>query len=893
AAPSNVNAWTIGPNNIGVYWDAEHNPGGLSHGAWSNGTGLPEAVYGHAAAVAGDLLFITGGYDGVAYKSAVWYAPLSAEGAVGAWTQTRSLPAARYAHSAAALRGRLYVIGGYNGSPRAEVWSAPISSSGALGEWVEEIPLPQGVYAHASAVGNGTFYVIGGYDSAARNEVLYAGVNSTGTLSGWTAGPSLSQASYLAAAGIGVSTSGPRLYVTGGYDGSSAKTDVWSSPMDASGTPTGWTAEPPLPSGVYAHALAAAPNALFISGGNGGTLARAATLRAPLNGDGSIAGWESGADLDAARQAHVMLARGSRLLVLGGYDGSSAKLNSYYSEIGGTEFRLSVAGAPFTETPWLAAGALDVGGLVPNSYYTFTPSARNSANAEAPASVSFSTVTLAAQPSTAAIAGVFISSVQVSWLVNDNHAATLYEAQLSSDAAHTLPAGSSVTIKSYAVIGGLDNNATYYARVRALNDAGLATAWTQLGSTVTRTDPTLDHSSPTIHDNQAGDDAWRGANTGLYDMDFEDDGGAYLARFEIRATTAADGSGTPSPDWSGVVSGINSNSYTADWSLDTGHWSLLRSGTNYISLRVWDGNDNSSTTVSAFYILKDTSPPVITDLQADETFWRSSNTAVYNVDFEDALSGLSAIEYSASPNQGSGDASALSWRPIAALTPGTSYYNAPWAVDFAALANDATNYISVRAWDLAGTTETVTGVDMFKILKYVSGPEVFISTPASSYLTSLVEIAGTVSDARSHTAQGSELSIKDAAAARYWDGSAFTSVSPQWLTVSGVQEWSYTPGIDWAEGASYQLVARSSDTEGNYSLVYATRSFALDTAAPSAVSTVPANGATVNSLPIISGTAYDAVSGVAALALKLGRLSDGKWWDFTADTWTVSGSSAP
>ena len=429
--------------------------------------------------------------------------------------------------------------------------------------------------------------------------------------------------------------------------------------------------------------------------------------------------------------------------------------------------------------------------------------------------------------------------------------------------------------------------------MRAVNDAGIATAWSALGSTRTRTDPTLDFSSPTIQDYQAGDAAWRGANTGLYNVDFADTGLAYLDRFEIRATTAADGSGTPSPDWSAVASGLYAESYTADWALTPGQWDLLRGGTNYISIRAWDGNNNSSTTLNAFHILVDTAVPVITDRQADLAGWRMDDPgAVFDVDFEDADSGLAAVEYSASFTQGSGNASALAWRPIAALTPGTSYYDALWGVDFAALANDATNYISVRARDAAGSTETLTGIDVFKILKYVSGPEVGITQPASAYLASLAVVNGTASDARSHAIQGTELSIKDISAARYWDGAAFTAVSPDWVPATGDYAWAYAPGITWAEGAAYQLVARSSDTSGNYSLVYATRTVTFDLTAPAAASTAPADGATVNSLAVVSGTALDAVSGVGVISLKLQRLSDGKWWDFAAATWTLTGSSA-
>ena len=885
AAPEGIGAWTIGPNNIGIYWDAEGNPGGLGLSAWSTAAGLPAPRYSHAAALAGDIAFIAGGYDGSAARAEVWYAPVTAAGVIGAWTPTRPLPAARYAHSAVALQGRLYVLGGYDGSSaRAEVWSAPISSSGALGGWVAEAPLPLAVYAHAFTAGENTLYVLGGYNGGARDNVWYTRVNADGTLSGWTAGPALTEALYSAAAAM----NGSHLYFSGGYDGLAAKTAVRRSAVDGAGAPVGWVSDAALPSGVHAHAMEAVPGALIISGGNGGTLARTATLRGVLAPSGAVAAWHAGPALPAARQAHTMASRGSRLLVLGGYDGAAARTDGYYSTLGGTEFRLAITGAPFTETPWMAAGWQDAGSLVPNSYYVFRPLARNYAGLEAEGAVTFSTFTHAAQPSSAPVSGVFISSAQANWFTADNPAGTRYEAQLSSDAAHTELAFSSVTVAASAVFTGLDDNYTYYARVRAFNGLNVATAWTVLGSTTTRSDPALDFSSPTITVN-AADPGWLNHGNTLYDIDFADTGGAWLSSFEVGVSaTPAD----PLPSWTPVLSGMNTENYAAGWALPAGLFDLLAPGTSYMSVRAWDANGNSTATVDAFMVLKDTSAPVITDGQSGEDAWRMDDGgAIYDVDFADLVSGLAAIEYSASPNQGSGDAAGLPWTPIVSISTGLKVYAGNWALDFAALPNDATNYISVRARDLAGNAAAVTGIDMFKILKYVAGPEIGLTAPDAGFHSALAAIAGTASDARSHAAAAVEVSVREDATGKYWNGAGFLAASPAWQVAAGTGPWTYAHGITWLENYAYQVVARASDTAGNYSLNYATRNFTYDSLAPVIALLAPADGASVNSAFALSGTAYDA-SGFAGLAVRFNRLADGLNWDFSAATWTVAGSSA-
>ena len=894
AAPTWLAAFTLGPNNAGLYWDTAGNSGGLAAGSWTGAGTLPAARHGHAAAVSGDTLIISGGGDGFVYQSDVWSAPLSVNGQVGAWTEGRPLPAVRYGHTSAALKGRVYVIGGYDGTAsKADVWSAPISSRGAAGAWIAETSLPQAVYAHASAMYNNRLYVLGGYGAGARAEVWQTLVKDDGTLGGWTAATPLPEARYSHAAALSLSTSAARLYVTGGNDSaSSARAETWTAEINGDGSLSAWLPVTPLPAPLVAHGMAATPRALFVSGGNNGSAARSAALRATVNSDGTLGPWETQPSLPQAVQSHALLERGGRLLALGGYDGSFSKQEMLLSLITGTEYTVSVAGASFSSTPWQSAGRLEIGGLKPNTYHTFTAAARNFAGVLTGYSPALSTYTYSAQPGAAAFSNVRISSMQVNWLLNDNPAGTVYTAELSSDAAHTLLAYTQSVTVSSAVFTGLMDKYTFYARTRAVNRAGVYTAWTELGPVITRSDPTLDFTPPTMTNNQTGDKTWRRANNGAYNIGFMDTGGAYLDRFQIKASTKSGGAGPFSFDWSDMATDINDSFYPAGWSLTPEYWALLQPGTNYISVRVFDGNSNSSSTVDAFYILKDTTMPVITDNQAGETAWRMDDAgAVYDVDFHDALSGLAAIEYSASTTPASGSAATLGWRPISALAQGTSSYTANWGVDFAALANDATNYVSVRVWDLAGNTVTVSGLDVFKILKYVSGPEAAITQPAWPYQAVAGVITGNTSDARSHTLKGTELSFKDLSVERYWNGAAFLAPSPMWWPVSGGASWSFAPGIPWLEDLKYQVVARSSDVAGNYSLVYSTSEFTFDSLKPVLTSLLPADGGTIDSLHEFSGLASDA-SGLSGLALRLKRLSDEKWWDFYADTWTVAGSSA-
>jgi len=480
-------------------------------------------------------------------------------------------------------------------------------------------------------------------------------------------------------------------------------------------------------------------------------------------------------------------------------------------------------------------------------------------------------------------------SVTVQWLANSNPTQTEYLAEVSTSANFSAAAvaGTGWALGVSAAATGLNPVTQYYFRAKARNAAGLETAYENLGSTRTLTG--VDIYSPVITNNQAGDASWRSSNTAVYNVDLADLGGSYLAKIQVRASSGPAGTGTQVFDWSDAVTNIGLNSYTANWGLTSGQWALLESGTNYISVRAYDGAGNHNDLDGAFYVLKDTAPPTVTDLQDGETAWRKSDPgAVYMVNFGDAQggAGLAAVEYSASNTGGSANGNVLPWTALGGLNPGATYYNGPWAAAFGSLASGATNYISVRALDLAGNVFSVT--DAFLVLKNVSGPTVKITAPYAGFHSALAAVAGTAAPILEYAISGTELSIQNKSSNQYWDGTDFISAGQVWLKAAGLTTWSYdTSGIAWASGTQYQVVARSSDTALNYSLPYATATFTFDTSAPAAFILAPASGSILETPAAVSGTAQDSGpnSGVPYIDLTLQRKADLKWWNFFTRAW--------
>ena len=101
--------------------------------------------------------------------NSTYYAPISSDG-VGAWAAMPSYPANDFGGSCVTSSGYLYCIGGYPGFrafPDGGVYFAPISASGAIESWVSSAPYPVNVAYQSCAASGGYIYCVGGGNTAA------------------------------------------------------------------------------------------------------------------------------------------------------------------------------------------------------------------------------------------------------------------------------------------------------------------------------------------------------------------------------------------------------------------------------------------------------------------------------------------------------------------------------------------------------------------------------------------------------------------------------------------------------------------------------------------------------------------------------------------------------
>jgi N-acetylneuraminic acid mutarotase len=133
-------------------------------GAWTQVASLPVPLYHHTAAAVDGKIYVLGGHidddDGeeVVTGHVVMYDP-----AADSWQQMAAMPTARHGHAAAVMDGKIYVSGGFTTS--RELSDAFEAYDPVMNTWTTLASLSKVRADHASAAFNGKLYVFGGVTS--------------------------------------------------------------------------------------------------------------------------------------------------------------------------------------------------------------------------------------------------------------------------------------------------------------------------------------------------------------------------------------------------------------------------------------------------------------------------------------------------------------------------------------------------------------------------------------------------------------------------------------------------------------------------------------------------------------------------------------------------------
>jgi hypothetical protein len=188
----------------GSWTELAPNGGATNYGAAS----LFDSTLGH------EVVYVVGGAGGAPSAGVAMYDPVA-----NTWTNKQPLNQARYGHVVAAVHGKIYAIGGSDGSSAVlSVEEFHPTDNGGLGSWTYKTPMPAshgGYNSQGVGVINGIIYVVGG--NAGTNTPHWisrvdAYDPSTDT---WFAVPPM----LTARDSLGVAVVNNKLYAIGGYRG--------------------------------------------------------------------------------------------------------------------------------------------------------------------------------------------------------------------------------------------------------------------------------------------------------------------------------------------------------------------------------------------------------------------------------------------------------------------------------------------------------------------------------------------------------------------------------------------------------------------------------------------------------------------------------------------------
>lgn len=183
------------------------------------------------------------------------------------WTTKTPMPTARAGLGVAVVDGKVYAIGGYNGSTnylRTNEMYDPVTDT-----WTAKTPMPTARASFGIAVYQNKIYVIGGrigsnYTYTAVNEVYDPATDT------WETKNSLPTPRD----GLDANVMNGKIYLIGGkrinLPGYSIQTFDLNEVYDPSSDT--WSIKTPLPTPVYDYTSAVIDNKIYVIGGSGGTL---------------------------------------------------------------------------------------------------------------------------------------------------------------------------------------------------------------------------------------------------------------------------------------------------------------------------------------------------------------------------------------------------------------------------------------------------------------------------------------------------------------------------------------------------------------------------------------------------------------------------------------------
>ncbi|TBR17897.1 hypothetical protein EPO15_15960, partial [bacterium] len=407
-------------------------------GGWTAKASLLTGGQVPAAAALGGKIYVVG--VGAGYTGNQIYDPVT-----NAWAAGAPQPTGRSRQGLAAVGGKLYSVGGYDDTT---IWNANEEYDPESDSWSAKRPMPTARWALSAQALYGKVYAVGGNGGTTVNEAYDPATDT------WATKQPLPGAMSTMASAV----AGGKLYLLNA--GANREYDPGAN---------SWGLRAGMPSGRTSLTAVGLGGKVYAIGGSG-------PLKTVEVFDPGSNAWVGAPGLPTARSGLVSAAVGGRIYALAGYPNDT--LNEVFDPGLSSSFTF----------------------LTPNTLYAFKAKARNAAGVETAESPTVSTYTLAVatvpQNGAPRFADLTLSSVTVYWSSGTdaggyNAPGASYLVQMSTMASFLPVLSSSQTAATWASLTGLLAQSTHYFRVRAYNTAGVTDfSWAVLGSTADFKAPT-------------------------------------------------------------------------------------------------------------------------------------------------------------------------------------------------------------------------------------------------------------------------------------------------------------------------------------------------------------------------------------------------------------------
>jgi N-acetylneuraminic acid mutarotase len=285
---------------------------------WVTRASMPTSRYAAVVGAANGKIYAIGGYDGSNRLATVEeYDPTT-----DTWATRASMPTARSGMRAAVANGKVYVIGGYDGSNRLATVE---EYDPATNTWTTRASMPTARSSLAVVASDGKVYAIGGTTDSGRVATVEEYDPATDA---WTMRASMPTARSALGA---VTASTGRVYAIGGSDGSDelATVEEYDPATDT------WTMRAAMPTARDALGVAAATNGkIYAVGGTSWTTGGPVCHATVEEYDPSADTWTTRASMPYCREyPGVVGTSNGKLYVVGGMTGNWTSSPSYRNTV--------------------------------------------------------------------------------------------------------------------------------------------------------------------------------------------------------------------------------------------------------------------------------------------------------------------------------------------------------------------------------------------------------------------------------------------------------------------------------------------------------------------------------------------------------------------------------